>query len=187
MFLMPGSRARVRPHGPVLLQTLFANNTQTIGYIANLGGNILPGAYSVYELVLDNIFPVTNAVSVVLQVAINGAIESSGYVACIAETNSVNNTFTQSSFTIGIPLTSANNANNMEPGISGVFRIMNPSNTTSRKTIGGQTFANASGTAARTAIVSGYWDGGNGPITGWQIVPASGSLSTGIVRVYGWP
>jgi len=35
------------------------------------------------------------------------------------------------------------------------------------------------------AITNGYWNGGNGAITGFQVFFSSGNLASGSIKVYG--
>jgi len=167
---------------PRLLNTVTANNSATVSDVTSLTAN-----YSAYDIVLENLVPATNSISVLLQVQSAGAFQTSGYRSMIAEQNSVNNKFGTATFTNGVPLTAANNANNTGPGISGSLRIYNPGATSGNKTIGGTTTSNTAGTAARFAMVSGMWEGGTGAITGVQIAASSGNITSGTMKIYGVP
>lgn len=76
---------------------------------------------------------------------------------------------------------------NSGPGMSAQCTITNPSQTTSPKMISCTgSYLNAGGTI--TPFQSGgYWNGGNGAVTGFQVDQSGPSnITSGTVKIYGW-
>jgi hypothetical protein len=135
-------------------------NTLTASSSASLADTTsLTSTYYNYEIVFENVLPATNS--------------QGGTVSASAITTEVRCT------------SSAGNANT-GPGLSGDLRISNPSGTTARKSWWGTLSYNTTASAAATNLVSGYWDGGNGAITGFEFTFSSGNIASGTIKVYGW-
>jgi hypothetical protein len=171
-----------KPSGPVLLNTLTANNSATLQDLTSL-----TSAYAVYQIDLIDIVAASNNNGLYLQVHSGGAFQTTSY-------NSSAQGFSGSSaaprtITTCIPLCDLSNTIiAAAQGSSGFIRVFNPSKTTSPKTWVGE--VGTLGTASPymwPAPVAGYWNGGNGAIDGFQILFQAGNITSGVVKVYGIP
>jgi hypothetical protein len=68
-------------------------------------------------------------------------------------------------------------------GISGTFYLINAANTTQKKMFNGNCVSNSGGTAV-AHICYGFWNGGNGAITGLNFLASAGNI-TGTIKIYG--
>ncbi|HEV2484222.1 MAG TPA: hypothetical protein VGT08_01715 [Terracidiphilus sp.] len=158
----------------VLLNTLTASSSGTLSDTSSLTSN-----YSWYLLVFENLVPATNAQVGQLQVHSGGSFKSSSYLAAGGVTSA----------TTYIPL--SNNAsgdvsNNASYGIGGYLKVFNPSGTTQRKLFVGQSIYFTTGAVNSAVTISGWWDGGNGAVDGFQAQFGSGNISTGTIKIYGF-
>lgn len=163
----------------VLLATLTASNS------ANLADTTsLTSTYKSYEIVFESILPATT--STTCQFKVNSAgVQSTVYVATVFFGNTAGISTTPTSVTTFIPVSSALHVSNTGPGVNGIFRVSNPSQTTSPKMwYGDFVYPSTTGTI-ELAMAGGYWNGGNGAITGFQVDFSSGNITSGVIRVYG--
>jgi len=141
----------------------------------------LTSTYAQYKILVRNILPATNAVTLALQLYSGGAYKATNYAASYFAPGG---TATGSNTATFINLSYANRASGTYQAAY-EFTISNPSSTTVYKPI----FANAVvyDTASiyyTPLLVSGGWIGGTGAITGFQIYASSGNVA-GTVEVWG--
>lgn len=166
--------------GRVLLNTLTASISASLDDITSFTSK-----FSHYEIVLTNIVPATNNTDVTLRVHSGGAFQATVYLASAFAANSGGTAFNSS--TTSILLTNTLQTTNTAPGASGSISISNPTQTTEKKMWVGLFGANvATSTTSQTSMVSGFWNGGNGVLTGFQVLISSGNITSGTVKVYGW-
>lgn len=153
----------------VLLNTLTASNSVSLADTTSF-----TATYTRYIVVFEGILPATNAVTGRIRVN-SGGVQSTSYLTSDGPT-----TF--------IPLTlAANTVANTGTGNPGIFAqsvLYQPSGTSARKMM---QIASAypSGAITTTARLSGYWDGGNGAVTGIEVSMSSGNITSGTVKIYG--
>jgi hypothetical protein len=71
-------------------------------------------------------------------------------------------------------------------GVSGQFRIYNPSSASNYKAIVGQFWHAGTATSVPQNIsVSGQWGGGTGAVDGFQVLMSSGNIASGTIKIYG--
>jgi hypothetical protein len=165
--------------GRVLLNTLTASNSATLADTTSLTSD-----FGEYEIVLENLLPATNSVTGQFRVN-SGGVQSTSYA--VQQTILQGGTVSASAITTEIRVTSTAGNANSGPGVSGNLRVRSPSGTSARKVWWGTQSYNTTASAAATNLVSGYWDGGNGAITGFQFSFSSGNITSGTIRVYGLP
>lgn len=188
--LLPGQSARIvsdgtnyqavftpAPGGMVLLNCLTASNSATLSDTTSF-----TGAYSFYEIVLQNIIPATNNGTLNLQVHSGGSFQAATYVSSIILNSS---TYSQSQATGSIGLSNAGVLNS-SPGLSGVIRLTGFNVASTPKWFTGQTSYLGSSTLAYLVGVTGIWNS-TSAIDGIQILFASGNITSGVIKIYGYP
>jgi hypothetical protein len=161
------------------LSTATASNSPTLSDTTNL-----TSTYAHYDIVCTNLVPATNATTIQLQVQTGGSFQSTGYVATGIQT-STGAAGTIGGITTAIPLSYLTYTANTSPGWSVAIHFDNPSQTTAPKIF------NASGGGVLSTATygvmqsSGYWNG-NGAVTGWEILAASGNLTSGSCEMFGY-
>jgi hypothetical protein len=162
------------------LNTLTASNSATLSDTTSL-----TSTYKYYDVVFENIVPVTNLVTFQLQVHSGGTFQS-GAGAYTFTSGALRGVYAGSTGTgTSISLNESASLINTDLGLSGTIRFFNPSQTTSHKWISGYTSYLEGATAPATQIISGFWNGGNGAIDGFQVLMSSGNISSGTVKIYG--
>lgn len=165
---------------PVLLNTLTASNSATL-----FDTTTFSGSYSFYELVFENILPVTASQAIFLQVHSGGAFPGTNYVS-MGTVSTAGGAFSGTSSTTNI-LISGSVQNNSGPGVNGSIRISTPLGTSAPKIWLGNFAGNTSAPASYYAVTSGYWNGGNGAVDGFQVFSGSGNIASGVIKIYGYP
>lgn len=158
---------------PVLLNSLTASNSASLTDTTSI-----TATYNAYELVFEGLVCATASQSLELLSHSNSAFQNAGYVSAIAGS-------VTSAPTTYIPLTVAETQ--IDGGFSGQARIYNPSQALSPKQWIGNGGYVASGPAARAVIFQGVWAGGNSAVDGFEVICASGNITSGSIRVYGLP
>jgi hypothetical protein len=161
-----------------LLNTLTASNS------ANLSDTTsFTSAYSQYMVVFENLIPATTNTQLQMQVN-SGGVQSTNYVDNgLVWSSGGSGGIGQS--TSALVLTDAACANS-SPGVSGEMRVNQPSQTASPKQWWGRfSYKATSAQVSQGAMANGYWNGGNGALTGFQVQFSSGNISTGMIRIYG--
>jgi len=165
----------------VLLNTLTASNVASIADTTSF-----TSTYNDYEIQFDNVLPATNAVQLRLRVN-SGGVQSASYLIASfiftggATGNAVSTTFFPCSNAISTVSNSANGG-----GVSGRMNLYQAASTTFRKMMSGTfSYLDSGGTLINHVLSSGYWDGGNGAVTGIEISFSSGNITSGTVKIYG--
>lgn len=178
MFQTPGSRARPKYkilQSRKLLNTLTANNSPTLFDLTSFLSGFIG-----YELVFENLIPATTNVSSQIQVHSGGIFQTTGYLA--NEMHFIGSIAT-TAFTTLIPPSSSSILNSA-PGLGAIFRVFNPSLTSTPKNWIG-TFSYASTVPGNVGgIGTGYWNS-NGAVDGFQFLFSAGNITSGVIRVYG--
>jgi hypothetical protein len=162
----------------VLLATLTASNSATLSDTTHL-----TSSYTTYEILFANILPATNAVSCQLQVHTGGAYVATSYISNVVQVTGAS--ISAGTNTTGIICGGASAVLNTGPGISGIIRISNPSQTTSPKMMIGSLAHPTTGPALYGLTTFGYWNGGNGAVDGFQVIMSSGNITSGTIKIYG--
>ena len=165
------------PGGWKLLNTLTASNSATLSDTTSL-----TNTYSEYEIVFESLIPVTNNVTLNLQVHSGGSFRATGYVGAGLSSTGAASAVYGSTTAIQISYTGV--VANASPGISGFIRCFNPS---------ASQITNWSGMAASirsglTFCDSQYFGGAwttSAVIDGFQFLMSSGNISSGTVKIYG--
>jgi hypothetical protein len=162
----------------VLLATLTASNSATLSDTTHI-----TSTYNDYEIVFENIIPATNAVSCEIQIHSGGTFQTTTYLAnALQFTGGGVSSTAQTTFIPCGP--SGGLGNNAGVGISGTFRIYNPSLTSGAKHVTGQ-FSLVNGSANEGVIITGWWNGGVGSVDGFQVLMSSGNITSGTIKIYG--
>lgn len=160
-------------------------NTLTASGSANLQDTTsLTGSYSEYDIVLENLVPATTTTTCEIQVQSGGSFQTTTYVgggvlasSSGAISNGLATTYIPCSYT---DVTAA------APGVSGTFHVSNVAQTSSPKTFVGTGASPATTNNYQVGTFFGYWNGGNGAITGIQVLFSAGNITSGVIKIYGY-
>lgn len=161
-----------------LLNTLTASSSATLDDTTSF-----TSAFNEYELVFENLIPVTNGQPFALLVHSGGAFQTTSYVWS-AIVNPVGNAVTGgSTVTTSIsPQFGVSNAA-ANGGMSGHAIIHTPSGTASPKAWTGQFLLGTGSGTLDTGTFSGHWNN-TAAVDGFQFKYAAG-ITSGIIKVYG--
>jgi hypothetical protein len=149
----------------VLLNTLTASNSATLSDTTSL-----TSTYSSYQIIFQNIVPVTNNDTFAFRVHSGGAFQATTYL---------------SSNTSRYDITGGAGIDNTAgDGLSGSLLISNVASTTTIKIIT-SIVGFVSGAAMNSKANAGAWNGGQGAIDGFEIFFTGGNISTGTIKIYG--
>ena len=163
----------------VLLNTLTASGSSTLQDTTSI-----TSAYPDYEIVFENLVPATTGATCLVQLYVTGALQTTGYLTGLVGWNSGGTTGSSASNS-GIFCSYPNDTYAGSAGISGTLKIYNANNTSVPKNIIG-TFSHAYTASENVGIIdNGYWNGGNGTITGISVAISSGLISSGAIKIYG--
>lgn len=165
--------------GRKLINTLTASNSATLSDTTSL-----TATFSEYEIEFENLLPATNNVTMELLVHSGGTFPVTSYIGnatgfsngSVSPLAAAPTTFIQLGVQGSIP--------NTMTGLSGSMRVSLPSGTTTKKLFWGTCHYSGS-TLTGYAVSSGYWNGGNGAIDGFQVLASAGNLTSGTVKIYG--
>lgn len=165
--------------GHVLLNTLTASNSASL-----LDTTSFTTLFRNYDIVLENIIPASATNTLELWVHSGGVFPSTNYVstgvvalpAGLASLGAI---------TTHIPCGYPSNVGASAPGVSGKITVSNPLQITAPKTWYGQ-FCHQATSGPAVVNSGGYWNGANTAVDGFAVLAATGNLTSGIVRVYGW-
>lgn len=163
----------------VLLNTLTASSSTNLADTTSL-----TSTYKNYEIVFENILPATTSTTCQLRVN-SGGVQSTTYLGIQFGAN-VAGAITNATSTTTILASSALHVSNSGTGIHGFFRVYNPSQTATPKMFIGTTSYTSTTGSIEIVNSSGYWNGGNGAVTGFEVTFSSGNIASGIIRVYAW-
>lgn len=162
---------------PVLLATLTASGSSSLADTTHL-----TSTYSRYEIVITNLIPSTNAVSARLKFNVGG-VQSTNYDTTITYQNA-----TDTAQTTFIPISRTVSLSSSSNGVNAVLTLMNPSQTTTTKSIFGTgTYKDTNSAAFSNMLIAGTWTGSNAAVTGFEVTPSSGTWASGTIKIYGQP
>jgi len=165
-------------NAPVLLNTLTASNSATLSDTTSL-----TSTYNYYQIEFENLLPATNSVTLELQVHSGGTFQTTTYVSTVVRGNGAG-VGAQSSTTF-VDLTVQTGVANTGPGMSGRILVYNPSGASTPKIFTGVLSTFSTNSSAEVAMISGWWNGGNGAVDGFQVLASTGNLTSGVIRIYG--
>lgn len=141
----------------------------------------LTSAFSDYEIVFENVVPSVGAMNLLLQVHSGGSFQATSYVTQTQANFGGAASFAQ--FTTGIQVSA--NQNNSAPGVSGTVRVLGPVSGASIAKKWAALMSGQTSTPAEVSVITtGYWNN-TAAIDGFQVVPSSGVLTSGIIKVFG--
>lgn len=164
-----------------LLATLTASNSATLSDTTHL-----TGTYNHYAIMFDRVIPATTQQSCHIQI-FSGSFQTSSYLSFGLHVTSggtaglVPTTFVPCA---GEDSTAANYPSNAAPGITGIMYIDRPA-TSGLVQVWGSTTYIAGGGYPVQGYGSGLWNSA-AVVTGFQILMASGNITSGNVYLYGW-
>lgn len=164
----------------VYLETLTASNSATLGDNAVFSTY---SGYSSYELVFINLLPATTSTTLELEVYSGAAYQNTSYLNATEYFNGSGGAF--SAATTFLQLSGPSLVSNSGAGVSGTARIYSPSQTVSPKQFTGLTSHPATSSSINTVSFSGWWNGGNGAITGFELLFSSGNIASGSIELFG--
>lgn len=168
----------------VLLNTLTASSSSSLDDTTSL-----TSTYSEYVIEVENLIPGTTSVQLMLRARTAGAFATTSYTSHAGGSANASSTDVaagaSSAGATHIPI--CPESTYWRTGGAGLFatiRVKNPSNTSIRKLFYGTSYGMNS-VFAVVGQFAGCWDGGNGAITGFQLLSSSGNIASGTVKVYG--
>lgn len=167
---------------PLLLTTLTAAVSASLQDTTHL-----TSTFTEYELRFRNILPASANQPLELLVHSGGVFQTTNYLC--SQSGADGGTGWDSAGTttyIGVTRTATTFPANSGSGVSGWIRVVNPTNTSAPKQWFGQ-FTYYNGTTCTVVDVSGFWNGGNGAVDGFQVKPVSGNITSGSIEVWGIP
>lgn len=162
-----------------LLVTLTASNSATLDDTTHL-----TSLYDLYQIVWENIVPVTNATDFICRVSTNGGSTylSASYVFNLGNIGSGVPSAPTDGFYLGSHAGDIGDVPNTAAyGTSGSMYLQAPSSTTVRKWVWGQAVTKG----LIVCTYAGYQDGGNTAINAIRFLFSSGNINTGKIRIYG--
>jgi hypothetical protein len=161
----------------VLLNTLTASGS------ANLQDTTsLTSSFGNYELIFQNLVPVTAATQFQCLEQNGGTFQTTGYLSqiLISATAVANSLPTTAWFS-----TENTVGNNSFAGVSGRITIHGPVSTSGNSKYAEGQFAFENATAQEINMVAGFYNGSTGPATGFQCKFSSGNIASGVIKIYG--
>lgn len=165
---------------PTLLATLTASASASLADTTSM-----TSAYSRYRLVIENLVPATDAQDFELKYNVGG-VQSTNYLSTRLVATEATTVSGES--TTHIKISGATTVDNTAAngGLCGELIIWNPSSTTTKKLLTGQTFhINDAGTHMLACTISAIWTGSNAAVTGFQVAASSGNITSGTIKIYG--
>jgi hypothetical protein len=169
-----------------LLNTLLPNNVASVTDTTSL-----TSTYSNYEILFENVLPVTNQVAAFIQVHSGGAFKAIGYLNSGSWNDTGGGFFAglEGSVTSALQISGSSATNTSGgvgfsvPGIGGTVRFINPSSGSASMTITNVGYMNSQNTAVNV-FATGFWNS-SGVIDGFAFKFFTGNVSTGTIKVYG--
>lgn len=160
----------------VLLNTLTASNSPSLSDTTHFTG------YNEYQIVFENIVPVTTNVSCQLQVNTAGGLQSTGYVATASQGAAAYAGVQETTF---IPCAYPTQLQQPSSGVSGEITGYNFGGATGVFAVQWRgTLTHINGTTQVGVDTSGAWNATTA-LTGITITMSSGNISAGKVKIYG--
>lgn len=163
----PTIAMKFSPLSAVPLNTLTASNVAALQDTTSFTG------FDNYMIVFENVVPVTGVALFRVRVHSGGTFQTTGYLNVSGTTVAYDMTFAQ---TID---------NTASRGISGVLFTGNLSSTTNIKMMTSNAVFFSSG-AINGSAGQGVWNG-NPAVDGFQFTFSTGNISTGVIKIYGFP
>jgi hypothetical protein len=174
----PSSPPSYQSGGWSLINTLTANNTSTT--LQDTTSFLLP--FTEFKIVFNHLLSAASAASCDLNVQSGGSFQTASYIANDLVATTAATVQTTTTF---IPC-SQNVATSTTIPLDGYFYVLNPQQTTSPKIFRGFIVSQQTTTAdVSSNTIGGWWNGGNGAITGFQIVNSAGDWASGSIEIYG--
>lgn len=168
-----------------LLGTLTASNSATLNDATACGGsNCLTSTYSAYELVFENIVSATNLTTCEIQVHSSAAYQSTGYISQFWGGVGGSATPATANPSTFIPCSGTGLIGNATPGLSGRIMVTSPSASQIHMWHGSFTGFENSSTNVMSGVTGGAWNT-SGVIDGFQLLMATGNITSGTVKIYG--
>lgn len=179
---------------PLQTETMVLLNTLTPSGVATINDTTsIVATYDEYMIVLRNVVPATNNAGLLLRISqdagatykattydtmITGALVSG--TASGAETEGTGYLLSGKNVVFdGV-------SNNASYGVSGLFYLHSPNNSTSRKMISGSVSWLSGGVARReVGTIGGHYDGNNIAINALQFIFTAGNITSGSIKIYG--
>ena len=165
--------------GRKLLNTLTGSNsvslTDTSSFTSTFYG---------YELVFENLVPVTNLVTGELQVHSGGSFQTTSYQAQELHADGTNVVSASSTGFIGIGASGAISTAVATFGLNGSIRVSNPTQTSAPKAWWGQFIHMFTGPVPVLSHTVGMWNS-TAAIDGFAFFFSTGNVSSGTIKVYG--
>jgi hypothetical protein len=162
----------------VLINTLTANNTST----TLSDTTSITSTYTEYEIVIEQILPATNSITLSFQFQVGGTFQSTNYLSAGWQANGSASGTT--SFTGGVVIGNVGVISNTAPGVNGRYLLSNPGQTLTCKGLFGNNWQIGAGLPT-IGMTGGCYNGGSGAITGIQLITSSGNLVSGKMKIYG--
>lgn len=164
--------------GRKLLATLTASNSATLSDTTSF-----TSSFKEYDIVFENVIPVTNLVSGEIQIHSGGAFQTTGYITAYSVFTSTGVTAGGGSTTF-IPISQVSAFANTGSGVSGTFRLYGPVSTASVVKQWSGNFSHTGNGLHIVGVSGGYWNS-TAAIDGIQILMSSGNIASGTVKIYG--
>ncbi len=160
-----------------LLNTLTAANVATLSDITSI-----TSAYSIYELIFENVIPVTGTTNLNIQVH-SGGIFQTGATYSSSVTFTTGGSASQLTSNVGYLING--NIGSTTIGLSGTVRIYNPTGSQLGKMYTSLTSQpNAGNTLNYVTTGGGYWNSA-AAVDGFQVLFSAGNIASGVIKVYG--
>lgn len=172
---------------PVLLTTITAAGTSALTMAGGSPAASFSSTYSRFLISVENLVPATNSVVCRMRLNNGTAVQTSSYLSAtfiwtgagVAE--AAESTYIPISRRDTLTLTS----NSTNAGLSGQVMIYNTSNSTAVKLVQGECIHADTTNVLAGVGVRGYWNVATASITDFEISMTAGSVTTGVVKVYG--
>ena len=161
----------------VLLNTLTASSSATLSDTTSF-----TNSYSSYMIVFENILPASGGTTCELQIHSGGTFQTTSYLTNAIVAKSTGTTTINP--TTYIPCSETTSQSSSIEGLSGTLWLYTPSNAAIPKSIAG-TLSGSGTTYNVTITTTGFWNGGNGAVDGFQILFSTGNIASGVIKIYG--
>ncbi len=160
-----------------LLNVLTAANSATLSDITSI-----TSAYSAYDLVFENMIPVTGTTSLIIQVH-SGGIFQTGTTYNSSVLFTTGGSTSQLTYNLGYLINGNIGSTNI--GLNGTVRLYTPAGTQLGKMYTSLTSQpNAGNTLNYVTTGGGYWNS-TAVVDGFQVLFSAGNIASGVIKVYG--
>lgn len=163
----------------ILLATLDAANSAALSDSSHFTSE-----YNDYEIIIDDLLPATNYVSLNFQIRSGGSYQSSAYHFGGSVFYSNNSSAALATWNGSAAVLSQATIANAKGGVSGFMRLHRVNQTANPKKFHTTLDYAEGGGGAGSVSGGGFWDG-NGAITGIQLFTSSGNITSGSALIYG--